>query len=64
MLAGASPGAARDDALAELRTHFDDAQVVELTYAIGTFIGYAKQIITLGLEPESLPLTVVPTPHA
>lgn len=55
-------GAGRDTALAALREHFDDAQIVELTYAIGTFIGYSKQIITLGLEPEGLPLLVIPTP--
>ena len=59
---GAGPG--RDAALAELRNHFDDGQVVELTYAIGTFIGYSKQIITLGLEPEGMPLLVIPTPGA
>lgn len=57
---GTSP--ARDDALAQLRVHFDDAQIVELTYAIGTFIGYSKQIVTLGLEPEGLPVVVIPTP--
>jgi alkylhydroperoxidase family enzyme len=55
-------GPARDEALAALRVHFDDAQVVELTYAIGTFIGYSKQIVTLGLEPEGLPVIVIPTP--
>ena len=47
------------DALAR---HFSPAEIVELTFAIGTFIGYAKVIITLGLEPEDLPLTVIPTP--
>jgi alkylhydroperoxidase family enzyme len=57
-------GPDRDAALRELRMHFDDAQIVELTYAIGTFIGYSKQIITLGLEPEGLPLLVIPTPGA
>ena len=61
VLAGGT-GAGRDAALAALREHFDDAQIVELTYAIGTFIGYSKQIITLGLEPEGLPLLVIPTP--
>jgi alkylhydroperoxidase family enzyme len=55
-------GPARDGALAQLREHFDDAQIVELTYAIGTFIGYSKQIVTLGLEPEGLPVIVIPTP--
>ena len=57
---GTSP--ARDDALAQLRAHFDDAQIVELTYAMGTFIGYSKQIVALGLEPEGLPVVVIPTP--
>ena len=46
----------------QLRANFTPEEIVEITYAIGTFIGYAKQIITLGMEPESLPLTVVPTP--
>lgn len=59
---GTGPG--RDPALAELRAHFDDAQIVELTYAIGAFIGYSKQIIALGLEPEGLPVLVIPTPGA
>ncbi len=59
---GGGTGAGRDTTLAALREHFDDAQIVELTYAIGTFIGYSKQIITLGLEPEGLPLLVIPTP--
>ena len=44
--------------------HFSQAQIVELTYAMGTFIGYGKQIMVLGLEPEFLPLTVLPTPGA
>ena len=47
-----------------MREHFSEAQIVELTYAMGTFIGYGKQIMVLGLEPEFLPLTVVPTPGA
>ena len=45
-----------------MRQHFSQAEIVELTYAMGTFIGYGKQIMILGLEPESLPLTIVPTP--
>jgi len=47
-----------------MRQHFTRAEIVELTYAMGTFIGYSKQIMVLGLEPEGLPLTVVPTPGA
>lgn len=45
-----------------MRQHFSDAEIVELTYAMGTFIGYGKQIMVLGLEPDGLPLTVIPTP--
>jgi alkylhydroperoxidase family enzyme len=47
---------------ARMRRHFSEAEIVELTYAMGTFIGYGKQIMILGLEPESMPLTVVHTP--
>jgi hypothetical protein len=45
-----------------MREQFSEAEIVELTYAMGTFIGYGKQIMVLGLEPEDLPLTVVRTP--
>jgi len=56
-------GDVEDDAVVDrLRAHFTPAEIVELTYAIGTFGGYSKQIIVLGLEPEALPLTVIPAP--
>jgi alkylhydroperoxidase family enzyme len=55
---------AGDDLRRRLLDEFTPAEVVELTYAIGTFIGYSKQIITLGMEPEHLDVTVVPTPGA
>lgn len=53
---------APDELRARLERHFTPSEIVEITYAIGTFIGYSKQIVTLGLEPDELPLTVVPTP--
>ena len=46
----------------QLREHFTDAQIMELTYAMGSFIGFSKQLIMLGLEPEDMPLTRVPIP--
>ena len=46
----------------QLRHHFTDAQIMELTYAMGSFIGYSKQLIMLGLEPEDMPVTRVPIP--
>jgi hypothetical protein len=49
--------------IANLQRFFAPDEIVEITYAIGTFIGYSKQIITLGMEPEHLPLVVVPTPR-
>ena len=49
---------------AQMRQHFSEAEIVELTYAMGTFIGYGKQIMVLGLEPDDLPITVVQTPGA
>lgn len=48
--------------IADLQRHFTDPEIVELTYAMGTFIGYSKQIITLGMEPEHLELRIVSTP--
>ena len=58
-----SGGDVDDPAVTErLRDLFTPAEIVELTYAIGTFVGYSKQIVTLGLEPENLPVLVLPTP--
>lgn len=51
-----------DDLKARLRQHFISAEIMELTYAMGSFIGYSKQLIMLGLEPESMPVTGVPIP--
>ena len=60
LLAGGSePG---PELQAELRRHFTPAEIMELTYAMGSFIGYSKQLIMLGLEPETMPVTGVPIP--
>ena len=42
--------------------HFTDAEIMELTYAMCSFIGYSKQLIMLGLEPETMPVIGVPIP--
>ncbi|MCP3990839.1 MAG: hypothetical protein GY724_17315 [Actinomycetia bacterium] len=60
LLAGGSEPDAEFEA--RLRHHFTDAQIMELTYAMGSFIGYSKQLIMLGLEPDSMPITGVPIP--
>jgi alkylhydroperoxidase family enzyme len=49
---------------AALRRHFSDAQIVELALGVALFMSLSKVMITLGLEPESMPTTVVPTPGA
>ena len=45
-----------------LRAHFSDAEIVELALGVGLFLGMSKVLINLGLEPESMPVTVLPTP--
>lgn len=51
-----------DDARARLKNHFSDAEVVELLLGVGLFLGMSKVLITLGLEPADMPVTVIPTP--
>lgn len=44
------------------RAHFSEAQLAELALAVGLFLGMSKVLITLGLEPEAMPVTMMPTP--
>lgn len=39
-----------------------EEESVELGVALAMFMGFAKMLITLGLEPDDMPVTVVPTP--
>jgi len=45
-----------------LKAHFSEAEIVELALGMGVFQCLAKVLINLGLEPEDMPVTVVPTP--
>jgi alkylhydroperoxidase family enzyme len=45
-----------------LRAQFNSAEIVELALGVTLFLGMSKVLINLGLEPESMPLTVLPTP--
>lgn len=47
-----------------LQSHFTPAEIVELSLGVGLFLGMSKVLITLGLEPEEMPVTVLPTPGA
>ena len=44
------------------RDELGDAGLAELTLGVGLFLGLAKVLITLGLEPEEMPVTILPTP--
>lgn len=57
-----NPGPPRGQLADDLLRCFDDGERVELGVAIALFMGFAKMLITLGLEPEEMPLTVVATP--
>ena len=50
------------DLVTELKTHMTDAQLIELSLGIGLFHGFSKLMISLGLEPEDMETTVLPTP--
>ena len=57
-----SPQSLSDAAKVALRQHFTDAEIVELALGVGLFMGMSKVLICLGLEPEEMQTTVVPTP--
>lgn len=56
------PGSLDDETRSALKRHFADAEIVELALGVGLFLGMSKVLINLGLEPEDMPVTVVPTP--
>ena len=47
---------------AELAQYFSDAEVVELALGVSLFQSLSKVLIVLGLEPEQMATTVLPTP--
>ena len=56
------PQALSEASIAALKAHFSDAEIVELALGVGLFMGMSKVLICLGLEPEAMTTTVVPTP--
>ena len=46
----------------QLREHFSEAEIAEVMLGVGLFHGMSKVLITLGLEPDEMPVTIVPTP--
>ena len=51
------------DARAALRRHLTPQQIAELGLGVTLFLALAKALITMGLEPEVMDRTVLPTPQ-
>jgi hypothetical protein len=47
-----------------MAAHFDAGEWTELALGLGLFHGFSKMLIALGLEPEEMDTTVLPTPEA
>ena len=56
------PQTMNDELRAQLQQEFSPAELVELSLGVGLFLGMSKVLILLGLEPEDMPVTVLPTP--
>ncbi len=56
-----SPGLGQGD-LDALRAALEDPEVAELALGVGLFHGMSKVLICLGLEPEEMDTTILPTP--
>ncbi len=56
----APPG---EDIQQTLKAHYSEAEIAEIALGVGLFLGMSKVLINLGLEPEDMPVTVVPTPR-
>ena len=49
-------------AIENLIKHYSDPEIAELILGVGLFMGMSKVLIALGLEPEQMDTTVLPTP--
>jgi alkylhydroperoxidase family enzyme len=58
------PEALDDEARSAICDHFSPAQIAEMALGATLFLALAKVLITLGLEPEDMTRTVLPTPAA
>ena len=57
-----SPGPMPTELRTEVGDSFDDGELVELALGLGLFHGFSKMLIALGLEPDQMDTTVLPTP--
>jgi len=56
------PGGVDPELRAQMRGEFSAAQIVELTAGLALFMGFSKIAVAFGTVPESMPVTVIPTP--
>jgi len=45
-----------------LRKHYSNGQLAEIATGLSLFHGLSKALIIMGLEPENMPVTVLPEP--
>ena len=57
-----NPESLDEETRATLKANYSDAEIVEMALGVGLFLGMSKVLINLGLEPEDMPVTVIPTP--
>ncbi len=57
-----SPGPLPAALRSEVDAAFDPGELVELGLGLGLFHGFSKMLIALGLEPDAMDTTVLPTP--
>jgi alkylhydroperoxidase family enzyme len=57
-----NPDSLDEETRATLKANYRDAEIVEMALGVGLFLGMSKVLINLGLEPEDMPVTVIPTP--
>ena len=50
------------EARTQLQEQFSDPEIVEMALGVGLFMSLSKVLITLGMEPEEMDTTIVPTP--
>lgn len=51
-----------ENARTAMRQEFTPAEIVELTAGLALFMGFSKIAVVLGLEPTTMPTTVLATP--
>jgi hypothetical protein len=59
LAAGGAPSAEEQSVI---RAEFSEPEIAELGIGLALFHGFSKMLIALGLEPEQMNTTVLPTP--